>query len=237
MSSRRILEKLLRSGQSMLEQQGRQASNRRPQAGSGRGMGNAASVNNAASGMDWKGLGTAALSSGLLGSLIGGRRRRGFMGRMGRLSTMAGLAGVAYQAYSQWQQQKQGAVTAKPLDQLPEEEVERHSNAMLKAIIAAAKADGHIDAHERAMIEQEIAKDPEGGDLRQWFDQELSKPLDPQDVARAAETPEMAAEMYTASVLIADERNAREQAYLDELALCMRIPPDLKARLEQQVRH
>lgn len=234
MNSRGILDKLLQSGQAMLEQKNRPAS-RSPSADRGRAS--------PAEGLDWQRIGAAALGSGLLGSLMGGKRqRRGIGGRMARISSLAALAGIAYQAYGQWQRQKQaqGALTrprpVRPLDQLPEEEVEHHSQAVLKAIIAAAKADGHIDDQERGMIESELAKEAGDDSLRQWLDQELRSPLDPRDVARAADTPELAMEMYTASLLVADERNAREQRYLDELAQYMNIPPDLKASLEQQVR-
>lgn len=220
----RILNKLLQSGKSLLDQQNRRQASR-------------SSMGSQPGGIDWISIGTAALSTGALGSLVGGRRRRGLFGRATRFGGMMALAGVAYQAYSQWQQQKQGRpVTDRPLDQLSADEANRHSQAMVKAIIAAAKADGHVDEQERQMIEEQIARNQDNPSLKQWLDQELRKPLDPRDVARSAETPEMAAEIYTASVLIADERNEREQRYLDELARHMKIPPDLKARLEQEVR-
>lgn len=224
MSRSRILNKLLQSGKSLLNQRSKrhpshQAAGARP------------------GGIEWMSIGTAALSTGALGSLVGGRRRRGVFGRVSRFSGMMALAGVAYQAYNQWQQQKQGYPTsARSLDQLPEEEANRHSQAMVKAIIAAAKADGHVDEQERQMIEEQIAQSQDNPSLKQWLDQELRKPLDPLDVARSADSPEMAAEIYTASVLIADERNEREQRYLDELARHMQIPPDLKASLEREVR-
>lgn len=65
---------------------------------------------------------------------------------------------------------------------------------------------------------------------------ELNKPLDPAQVARAASTPEMAAEMYIASVLMVDEEHFMEKAYLDELARQLRLDPGLRQELERQVR-
>ena len=56
------------------------------------------------------------------------------------------------------------------------------------------------------------------------------------DVARAATTPEMAAEMYIASVMLVDEEHFMERAYLDELAKQLKLDPALKAELEKQVR-
>ncbi|WP_122257484.1 DUF533 domain-containing protein, partial [Pseudomonas salomonii] len=73
-------------------------------------------------------------------------------------------------------------------------------------------------------------------ELQSWLHAELNKPLDPADVARAASTPEMAAEMYIASVMLVDEENFMEKAYLDELARQLKLEPGLKAELEKQVR-
>ncbi|MBT9529265.1 MAG: tellurite resistance TerB family protein, partial [Pseudomonas sp.] len=72
--------------------------------------------------------------------------------------------------------------------------------------------------------------------LQHWLQAELNKPLDPAEVARAASTPEMAAEMYLASVLLVDEEHFMERAYLDELARQLKLDPALKAELEAQVR-
>ena len=69
-----------------------------------------------------------------------------------------------------------------------------------------------------------------------WLQAELNKPLDPADIARAASTPEMAAEMYVASVLMVDEEHFMERAYLEELARQLKLDPALKAELEAQVR-
>ena len=102
--------------------------------------------------------------------------------------------------------------------------------------MAAAKADGHVDERERQLIEEELGKLAQDAELQAWLHAELNKPLDPADVARAASTPEMAAEMYLASVLMVDEEHFMERAYLDELARQLRLPPALKSELEAQVR-
>uniref|UniRef100_UPI004047CDB2 DUF533 domain-containing protein n=1 Tax=Rheinheimera sp. TaxID=1869214 RepID=UPI004047CDB2 len=74
------------------------------------------------------------------------------------------------------------------------------------------------------------------GSLQQWFDAELKKPLDPADIAQSAATPEMAAEMYLASVLVVDEESFMERTYLAELARQLKLDPVLKTELEQQAR-
>ena len=68
------------------------------------------------------------------------------------------------------------------------------------------------------------------------MDQELKKPLDPAAIASAATTPEMATEMYLASVLIVDEENFMERAYLQELAKQLRLEPGLQTEITNQAK-
>jgi uncharacterized membrane protein YebE (DUF533 family) len=122
------------------------------------------------------------------------------------------------------------------VDRLPPAEVEVHSVAMLGAMIAAAKADGHLDERERELVEAELNRLEADPAMRRWFEEQLRRPLDPAEVAKAAATPEMASEMYLVSLLICDETSFMERAYLDELARQLRLPEGLKAELEVQSR-
>ena len=69
---------------------------------------------------------------------------------------------------------------------------------------------------------------------RTWLTAELQRPLDPAEVARAATTPELAAEMYLASLLVVDDTSFMERAYLDEFARQLKMSAALKAELEKQ---
>ena len=185
------------------------------------------------------GKGGAALAGGALGLLLGSKKGRKVGGKVLTYGGLAALGVVAYKAYSNWQQQQSSAAVQREpqtIDQLPAPEAEQHSHAILRAIIGAAKADGHIDDKERELIDNEIARLTTDGSLQQWFDAELRKPLDPTDIARSATTAEMAAEMYLASVLVVDEENFMERSYLTELARQLKLDPALKAELEQQAR-
>ena len=179
--------------------------------------------------------GKGALAGGALGLLLGKNKSTR------KLATYGGLAAVgviAYKAYGDYKQQQAGtAVQVEPqtVDRLPPPQAELHSQAILKALIAAAKADGHIDARERQVIEGEFTR-LNDAELQQWLHAELEKPLDPAEVARAATTPEMASEMYLASLLAADEQSFMERAYLDELARQLKLDDALKLRLEQQLK-
>ncbi len=68
---------------------------------------------------------------------------------------------LAYKAYGNWQQQNKGKVDQhepQTVDRLPAPEAEQHSHAILKALIGAAKADGHID-QQRTRVDS-TAKSP-----------------------------------------------------------------------------
>lgn len=181
----------------------------------------------------------AALGGGALGLLLGSKKGRKMGGKILTYGGLAALGVVAYKAYSNYQQQQQTAGSKsepQTIDRLPAPQAEQHSHAILRAIIGAAKADGHIDDRERELIDNEIARLTSDGSLQQWFDAELRKPLDPADIAKSASTPEMAAEMYLASVLVVDEESFMERSYLTELARQLKLEPALKAELEQQAR-
>lgn len=225
MNTRGLLDQLLKSGQDLLQKQTGNGSGAQKSAG---GLGGLLS-----------GVGGGAAAAGALGLLLGSKKARKYGGKALTYGGLAALGVLAYKAYGNWQAQQGAAAKGEPqtLDRLPPAQVEQHSQAILKALVAAAKSDGHVDDRERELIEGEFVKlSGNDRDLQHWLHAELNKPLDPADVARAAATPEMAAEMYLASVLLVDEEHFMERAYLDELARQLRLDPALKTELERQVR-
>ena len=224
MNTKSLLDQLLKAGTELVQQ--KSASQKAHQS--------TASVSSLMSGF-----GGGALSGGALAMLLGSKKGRSLGGKVITYGGLAALGLLAYKAYGNWQQQNKGAVDQhepQTVDRLPAPEAERHSNAILKALIGAAKADGHINQQERELIDSEIAKLTSDFSLQRWFDQELAKPLDPADIASAATTQEMAAEMYLASLLVIDEQNYMEAAYLQELARQLKLPAELKAELDFQAK-
>jgi len=181
---------------------------------------------------------------GLLGGLLGGggalgggtQRRSGGT----NYAALASLGMMAFQAYQAWQRSQASAApqqTPQTADLLSGPQVEEHSHAVLRALIAAAKADGRIDESEKHLISSEIGKHTDDPNLQQWLDDEVAKPLDPTEVAQAAQNdPAMAAEMYLASVMLVDDQQDAERNYLDELAAALQIDPELQIHLEQQAK-
>lgn len=222
MSAHLILDQLLKSGMSLLD--GKQS----PAGG--------------ASSPGFGQLGTGIAAGGILGLLLGTKRGRSIGGSALKYGSVAALGAVAFRAYSHWQAQQAAAVSppgttdlaARTVNLLPAPEVETHSRAMLKALLAAAKADGHLDERERGLIDAEMLRLQADESDRAWLAAELQRPLDPAEVARAATTPELAAEMYLASLLVIDDTSFMERAYLDEFARQLKLPAALKTELEKQ---
>ncbi|WP_460422043.1 tellurite resistance TerB family protein [Pseudomonas sp. ZL2] len=234
MNTRGLLDQLLKSGQDLLQNQaGKGFAGKTGGLGDllgGKGGGGLGSL--------LSGAGGGALAAGAMGLLLGNKKARKYGGKALTYGGLAALGVIAYKAYGNWQAKQGAAVQGEPqtLDRLPPAQVEQHSQAILKALVAAAKSDGHVDERERALIEGEFVKLSSDQELQHWLHAELNKPLDPADVARAASTPEMAAEMYIASVMLVDEEHFMERAYLDELARQLKLDPALKSELENQVK-
>lgn len=235
MNTSNLLDQLLKAGQQAMQKPTGNPSQGQSSGGlggllSGGGLGSLLS-----------GAGGGALAAGAVGLLLGNKKARKMGGKALTYGGLAALGMIAYKAYGNWQAQQAAQGGAQPLepqtlDRLPAPQVEQHSRAILKALVAAAKADGHVDERERQLIEEELGKLAQDAELQQWLHSELNRPLDPADVARAATTPEMAAEMYIASVLMVDEEHFMERAYLEELARQLNLDPALKRELEAQVR-
>ena len=186
---------------------------------------------------------TGAAVGGVLGLLLGSKSGRRMGGKALKAGSVVALGALAWKAYGDWQRQNAataaagsvpGAAPPAPASfaALPAPQLEVHSRAMLKALIAAAKSDGHMDDAERGQVEAALHRLNADAETRAWVDTELRRPVDPSDVAAAATGPEMAAEIYLASVLVVDDTTVMERAYLDELARRLQLAPGLKAELE-----
>ena len=237
MNTSDLLEQLLRAGQgSMSQQSGASASSQDPLGGLGGLLGSliggGGSRSSAGGGLD-----------DLLGGLLGGGAPTGGVtqNRSGGGTSYAALASLgmmAFQAYQAWQRSQPSAPQQPPrtVDLLSGPDVEDHSHAVLRALIAAAKADGRIDDAEKQMISVEIGKHTDDPDLQQWLDEEVARPLDATDVSLSATDPAIAAEMYLASVMLVNDQGEAERTWLDELAAALNIDPELQVHLEQQAK-
>lgn len=184
-----------------------------------------------------KSLGAGAVGGGLVNLLMGSKKSKKLGKKVGKNALKVGgialLGGLAYKVYNDYQ--------SKQLDSLPQEEFNAndtiHQELIIKAMIAAAKADGHVDQAEMARIEEAIRQADADQDLQQLVHRELNKPLDPRDVANLARSPQQASEIYLASLIVIDEQNFMEKAYLQELAKQLQLAPEVTQQLALQLQN
>jgi uncharacterized membrane protein YebE (DUF533 family) len=98
-------------------------------------------------------------------------------------------------------------------------------------MVAAAKADGHVTAMERRRIGTQLDTLGLGPEAQALITDELDAPLDVGRIAGLARTPEEAAEVYAASLLVVDPEAPAEKGYLAMLAARLQLDPALVSHL------
>ena len=89
---------------------------------------------------------------------------------------------------------------------------------LARAMIAAAKADGQIDAQETRTILNQINSLDISAEDKAFLFEEYGRPLDVPGLVAAVDSEEHSAEVYAASVMMVDPPSPPEQIYLDTLA-------------------
>lgn len=169
------------------------------------------------------------------------------MGDLVRYGGIAVIGALAYQALKRYQAQQAGekpktgaAALVPPPDsgfdpQDQEGGPEAASGALLNAMIAAAQADGMIDADELHRLTGQLDKLGISSADRQALVAQLKRPVNPADVVNSASSPEMALQIYAASALAVTIDTPEERRYLDKLAEDIGVDPALKQQVEQTV--
>ena len=188
------------------------------------------------------GMKKGAIAAGVLALLLGTGAGRRVTGSALKIGSLAAIGGIAWKAYQNWMNQKEQvaeevkdmAENAKiiPLNDLDEDEANKRSQILLRAMIAAAKSDGHINQKEIAAIDEQIVKLNLSSEVASLLKDEIEKPLDVKEVAALAENSAIAAEIYLVSAVVTDKENSMEKAYLEELAKAMKLPDALVAQLQ-----
>ena len=177
--------------------------------------------------------GAAGLAAGMLMGKSGGK----LLGKATKYGAIAALGGLAYHAWQRSQAKTSTTVSGDygpaPAEEAflppPQDEAAHDALAqsLVRAMIAAAKADGRIDAEENQRIFARLeAMDLDPQSKAFVFD-ELSAPLNLDAVVAGADTPEHAAEIYAASLVAMDADTPAEKAYLQMLAARLGLEPAL----------
>lgn len=210
-------------------------------------------VNTAKSGNLPGGMLGGVAAGGLTALLLSNKKARKMGGKALTYGGMAAVGGMAYKAWRDHQDNQPasagatgGSGTSTAALEAPKGSIFDLAAAqvtntgddmrlvLIRAMISAAKADGHIDPDEQARIEQQIADQAIGAEEQQFLVEQLKAPSDPIAIARLSEGEEQAAEIYLVSLLALDLDSPEERRYLDRLADALLLPDELKQHLEQQ---
>jgi uncharacterized membrane protein YebE (DUF533 family) len=180
------------------------------------------------------------LAGGLAGLALGTKGGRSILGTAVKLGGVALVGGLAYKAYQNYQEGKPLTSFGEPVAAAPqgsgfaEGDGDDHDRAllMLRAMIAAAAADGVIDNAERSRIFSNLKQAGLDDEASSFLDNEFRNPLDAQGLVDMASTAEVAAQVYTAARLAIDPDTHDEQVFLSNLAAGLGLEADLVAHID-----
>ncbi len=199
------------------------------------------------------GLVGGAAAGGAMALLMGNKSARKFAGKAATIGGTALLGGLAFKAYQNWQGNKTGAAATATPEQQPVDPASFHQRAisqqatsqqgrpginpelvLVKAMVAAAKADGHMDADEQQKIFKAVETTSLSASEKGLIFDFLQKDIPIFDITTGINCIEMKAEIYLASCLVITLDHPAERAHLDNLAMALQLPEGLSQQLEQQ---
>lgn len=110
---------------------------------------------------------------------------------------------------------------------------EQEAVLLLRSMIAAAHADGVMDADERNQILQQLQNFNLEADERALIGAELLAPVNAQQLAEQT-PPNLAAEVYAAALLAVEVDTDAEQGFLNELAQRLALDPQTRNQIHVQ---
>ena len=123
----------------------------------------------------------------------------------------------------------------KPASVDEEQQVHDVAKLTVRAMINAAKADGRIDEQETERLVGAIREDGVTDEEQRFVMEELRKPMDTDAIVRAVPNPQVAAQIYTASLMAINVDTDAEKRYLQELADKLGLNQQVAAYLHQAV--
>ena len=186
----------------------------------------------------------------LLGGLLRGALGRG-LGRDAKVALGMGAVGIAIAAFDHMMEQRQarGVVTPPPgpmpsgagpgtpppppASPAPPVTVDATTETALlvRAMIAAAHADGALDAAERTAILERLDRAGVGNEERAFLATLMDAPVPVDAVVAEVASDRLAEQVYAVSLLAIKVDTPAESAYLAGLARRLALPADTVARL------
>ena len=188
------------------------------------------------------------LAGGLASSMLTSKKGRKLGGKALKLGGVAAVGALAYTAFQRYNKGVTSTLPAAAAELTPappgtafmpaksdDAANETLGLTLVRAMIAIARADGRLDAQESQSIFQKIQTLGLDNESQSLLVEEMGHPVDMDAIVNSAASPEIAAEIYTASLLAVDVDTAAEKGYLAMLAARLRLPSELVMEIERQV--
>ena len=215
--------------------------------GQGKNGGFGQTVSNLASNIPG-GLVGGAAAGGAMALLMGNKSARKFAGKAATYGGAAVLGGLAFKAFQNWQGSEPGASPTEAPQQQSYDPASFHQQAisqqsnpginpelvLIKAMVAAAKADGHVDADEQQKIFKAVETTSLSSAEKGLIFEFLQKDIPIFEITTGINSIEMKTEIYLASCLVITPDHPSERAHLDNLAMALQLPAQLSEQIEQQ---
>lgn len=182
------------------------------------------------------GLAKGAVAGGVLGLMLGTRGGRRLAGKVIKYGSLAAAATVAYKAYQNWESHFPEQASGMSINDLDDQCVEHRSLLLIRAMIAAAESDGHVDEEEHRIIKEQLDKLELDDETVAMLQTEFAHPITLQQLANEVDSTTAAAEVYLLSSLVVDDSTESGREYLSELASILRLPMELVDQLDEQTR-
>ncbi|MEO0443880.1 MAG: DUF533 domain-containing protein [Pseudomonadota bacterium] len=184
------------------------------------------------------GLAGGLAAGGIVSLLMGSKKARKYAGKAATIGGAAMLGGAAFKLYQNWQHNnaaQQSPVAAPMPNTMASTTTDDYQLTLIKAMIAAAKADGHIDSDEQRNIFDAVESMGLPADQKGMIFDLLNKPVSAMDIAGGVSNDEQKTEVYMVSCMVGNIDHPAERKHLDDLAMVLNLPDDLKRSVESQV--
>lgn len=185
------------------------------------------------------GQGGGLLGAGALGALLGTMMPKGGMKAAGLL----GIGALALNFYKQWSAQNAQAKEA-PKESgffaysgpqsASQASADPTAMMVLRTMVYAARADGHVDSEEEARIAKLLPQFFPDQDVTPILKGLMEEPINPSLLAREVQSEEQALDLYRLSCIIMDIDHFMERGYLAELGKSLNLSADRMQALEKE---
>jgi uncharacterized membrane protein YebE (DUF533 family) len=195
-------------------------------------------------------LASGAALGGLGALVLGTRTGRSLAATAFKLGGLALIGGLAYKAYQSYQQGKptlaaETEAKATPQSLLPAPEgtgfeagavTNDAARRYIRAMIAAAAADGRIDTQEQQRILGGLKQAGLDEAAEHFLAAEITSPATVAELASGIASPEEAVQVYTAARIAVDPDAVEEHAFLSALSGALGIDDALAAQVDAATR-